>query len=540
MDLTTKRILVVVMSVFFLGALLIVAYHESGLSRPAGEPKVYIGESSKACIECHERKDVARGVIRQWKLSKHAQKGIGCLECHQAEAADFDVFTCPESMVAIGSHPTPKDCQSCHEDQVNEHKISKHGLAQNFYAIRGADRNLFEPPIATKNGCDMCHNIGNYWPDGSIGECDACHPKHTFDLNVARNPYTCGECHIGPDHPQIEQYLESKHGNVITSAMGTGGLDMAFKSDENTHTPLPAPVCTTCHMDAAPGIKSTHNVSSRLAWEMQAPYSFRTVWNDEAWEPKRQRMAAVCNQCHADSFIDTYLLTADLVQLQYNEFYKSIVYWAEEMERVGIITPLKDKDGNRITKAGLNGYDEEPEAIAYHSWHHEGRRFRMGAMMMSPDYTQWHGIWEMQHDLVNMINYAAEHGLEEAKKWRKVSTPDKFYPYALFDIPGVAWGITTLSYKKPWTSENIPDYWPKVKANVEAAYKHGLFSNEQWELWLKMYDNKEHYLGLKYDHPEYHEEMERMLKLDTKALKEQILDFQPPSGPVYPIGKVTK
>ena len=58
------------------------------------------------------------------------------------------------------------------------------------------DRTVLEPTIATKHGCQECHNIGHFWPDGSVGECDACHPKHTFDVAVARNPYTCGECHI--------------------------------------------------------------------------------------------------------------------------------------------------------------------------------------------------------------------------------------------------------------------------------------------------------------------------------------------------------
>ena len=30
-------------------------------------------------------------------------------------------------------------------------------------------------------------------------------------------------------------------------------------------------------------------------------------------------------------------------------------------------------------------------------WHHEGRRARHGASMMGPDYTQWHGNYEVAH-----------------------------------------------------------------------------------------------------------------------------------------------
>jgi hydroxylamine dehydrogenase len=31
----------------------------------------------------------------------------------------------------------------------------------------------------------------------------------------------------------------------------------------------------------------------------------------------------------------------------------------------------------------------------YEIWHHEGRRARHGAAMMAPDYTHWHGTYEV-------------------------------------------------------------------------------------------------------------------------------------------------
>ena len=35
---------------------------------------------------------------------------------------------------------------------------------------------------------------------------------HEFSAAQARTPDTCGKCHLGPDHPQMEIYNESKHG----------------------------------------------------------------------------------------------------------------------------------------------------------------------------------------------------------------------------------------------------------------------------------------------------------------------------------------
>jgi hydroxylamine dehydrogenase len=39
-------------------------------------------------------------------------------------------------------------------------------------------------------------------------------------------------------------------------------------------------------------------------------------------------------------------------------------------------------------------FDEHLELQFYELWHHEGRRARMGVMMMAPDYAWWHGFYE--------------------------------------------------------------------------------------------------------------------------------------------------
>jgi hypothetical protein len=85
---------------------------------------------------------------------------------------------------------------------------------------------------AVATGCRQCHGsnirvlkdgrldpetwpntgIGRINPDGSKGSCSACHTRHRFSKEQARRPDACGKCHLGPDHPQIEVYQESKHG----------------------------------------------------------------------------------------------------------------------------------------------------------------------------------------------------------------------------------------------------------------------------------------------------------------------------------------
>jgi len=467
---------------------------------------IQVDEESAKCVTCHQEKHIAPKVIEQWADSAHAKNDVGCVSCHYAEEGDFDAVKCPDSDILVASHPTPKDCSACHEQQVEEMTKSKHSYP--FFVYANADRAVFEPIIATKQGCEQCHNVGILWPDGSVGECDVCHPKHTFSREVARNPFTCGECHMGPDHSHIEHFIESKHGNIFLQK--GKNWDLNYKSSQ-AGIPIEAPVCTTCHMDAAPGVRGTHNLSERLAWESQAPWSYRTVWFEEelgSWEKKRERMEAVCKNCHSPNFVGDFFLAADLVNLQYNEIRRQMVKWAKKAEKAGVAIPLKAKtlDGKvkPFSKTVINaGWLSEPADRLYHSWHHEGRLFRQGALMMAADYTQWHGIWHLQHDLMESIRVMAEHGDKEAKKIYNSKSPSKFFTYKIYDLPGSIWGIWTKEvFGTPALYKIIPNYWEMVKANVENAYKKGFLSKAQWERWLERYNNRDYYLGTKFGgHP---------------------------------------
>jgi hypothetical protein len=40
-------------------------------------------------------------------------------------------------------------------------------------------------------------------------------------------------------------------------------------------------------------------------------------------------------------------------------------------------------------------FEYEVQWVFWELWHHEGRRARHGASMMGPDYTHWHGMYEV-------------------------------------------------------------------------------------------------------------------------------------------------
>lgn len=497
----------------------------------SGIKDIKLDAQSQKCVDCHEKENIAPKVHDSYAESKHAKNGIGCLDCHTADKGDFDAFT-KGNHPLVASHPTPKDCAQCHAQEVEEATKSKH--AYPFWLYAAADRAVFEPIVGTKQGCEQCHNLSAMWPDGSVGECDICHSKHSFDVSMARNPNTCGECHLGPDHPQKEIYFESKHGNIFSSK--GKDWDLSYNSSEVKRIPIEAPVCTTCHMDAVPGtkVKSTHNVSERLAWESQAPWSYRTIWFQEelgTWEQKGERMKTVCKACHAPSFVDDYILAYDLVNLQYNEIRRQFVYWAKKYQDLGLIKVLKDKvvatgDEKTFSNTVLNAswYTTASELL-YNGWHHEGRRFRMGAAMQGADYVQWHGIWELQHDLQEMIEWGAERGVADAKKIYESTSPAKFFTYKLYDLPGGLYSIVTPEqYDVPALYKIVPDYWAKVKANVEQAYKKGFLTKTDMDIWMERYNNMDKYLGKKYpNHPVFEA---------YKARQKAELDLTDPNTPL--------
>ena len=89
-------------------------------------------------------------------------------------------------------------------------------------------------------------------------------------------------------------------------------------------------------------------------------------------------------------------------------------------------------------------FDEEIEWAFYEYWHHEGRRARMGSAMMGPDYSWWHGFYELKKAYVNIIQLS-----DEAVK--------NGHGSPVF-IPGAT--------GKNLTSDNVtplPEAWGKVK-----------------------------------------------------------------------------
>ena len=417
-------------------------------SHTGGDP------AGEACIECHRAANP--GIYAEWNKSDHGQHNVNCYDCHKAEPNDIDAFEHNGALISV--IVTPKDCAHCHEQQVKEFDRSHHAKAGDILA--SADNVLGEVlggSAAVTVGCEQCHGskieideqgkpaagwpntgIGRLNPDGSIGACTACHARHGFSKAQARQPEACGKCHLGPDHPQLEVYNESKHGIIfhakkeemnLKSHKWVAGIDYSV-----------APTCATCHMSAAPGISTTHDVGERVSWNLRAPISSKknmvrldngkeydvaegqplpevgekpddpkanggTVTEILTWEDRRGNMQMVCKACHSPSYINAHYDNLDNFVVLYNDkFAKPIAAIMKELSETGTTTPT--------------AFDEWIEWLWWEIWHHEGRRARTGAAMGGPDYAWWHGIYDVaKHFYMDFLPELVEvAGEEEAAR----------------------------------------------------------------------------------------------------------------------------
>ena len=352
-----------------------------------------LSKEGKACIECH--KELSPSFVKEWQLSSHAAKGVDCYTCHKAEKTDPDAMEHNGFTIAI--LVTPKDCGRCHAKEVLEMTNSHHAMAGDI--LNSLDNYLGEVlggPEAVAVGCLQCHGakvkvlpggkldinswpntgIGRINPDGSKGSCSACHTRHRFSRAQAREPQTCGKCHLGPDHPQIEVYQESKHG--ILYEANKAQLNMEKKSWIVGKDYSAAPTCATCHMSATPNQPVTHDVGTRISWTLRPAISKKL----ENAEKRRDDMKDVCSSCHSSPFVDGF----------YNQFDNLVVFYNEKFARPAMGMRQDLIDAGKLTPAD---FDDKLDWIYYELWHHEGRRARHGAAMSGPDYAWWHGIYEV-------------------------------------------------------------------------------------------------------------------------------------------------
>ena len=381
---------VVIASALLVGAFLL------NSRRPAIEvdqPGADFVRASGKCAECHLRE--AGAVVHQYARSRHAAEGVSCLDCHRPVE---DQGREEHRGFVLTPALTAANCAACHQTEYKQYLRSRHAApawaavygAQDFTPEQAAFAEQYHagaiqrPPnalarlegaSAIARGCAVCHSIGKPNADGSIGTCTACHARHAGSIELARHPRTCGQCHMGPDHAQIEIYEESKHGVLFASQRDQ--LDLGADPKSLSTRDMFVPTCATCHMSGLEGANVTHDTTERLSYWLFAAISQRRPGAVQA----ETRMKEMCLKCHASKGVDRFFEEAEAVVESTNAKVAEAQALVQSLRDEGLLTPKP--------------FDEPIEFIYFDLWHYFGRTAKHGAFMGGADFVQWHGNYEL-------------------------------------------------------------------------------------------------------------------------------------------------
>jgi hypothetical protein len=413
---------------------------------------------------------------------------VGCFECHSLNP-DKHKDNFQHMGYKINVIVSPNDCNTCHPEEVAQYSGSKkahaiknimknpvyHTLVQTIDGLKLVKDGKITMKMASeetlRDTCLGCHGstvevrgmkkvytgptwgeievpdltnwpsqgVGRENPDGSIGTCTACHPRHSFSIEIARKPYTCSQCHLDPDVPAWNVYKESKHGNIYSS-----------KKDKWNFSNVPwvvgkdftAPTCATCHNsllvspDGEIIAERTHDFGSRmwvrlfgLIYATPQPKSGNTtiiknkdglplpatftgepaseyLITAEEQENRQDAMKKICKSCHSTDWTNGHFAKLDSTIEETNQMTLAATQLMVEAWEKGI----EDKS---------NPFDEAIEKLWIKQWLFYASSIRYAsAMTGAPDYAAFkNGWWELSDTLQKMRNQIDVR--EELKKSKK-------------------------------------------------------------------------------------------------------------------------
>ncbi|MFC1836319.1 multiheme c-type cytochrome [Thermodesulfobacteriota bacterium] len=397
---------------------------------------------------------------------------VGCAECHMMNPASHkDTFDHNDQEVHI--MVSPRDCSTCHPEEAEQFdknimswarvNLKKNKLYTDFVKSVNGPQRFHGGKITTgspdeqtnADSCFHCHGtevrvtgkitretdqgemefpvlsgwpnqgVGRFNTDGSKGSCSACHSRHQFSIEMARKPYTCAQCHKGPDVPAYPAYQVSKHGNLFR-AMGS-------KWDFNAvpwmvGKDFTAPTCAVCHVSQVVTeegdviAKRTHQMNDRLPWRilgliyahphplspdtsiienaqgMPLPTSLtgepasKYLIDKKEMQARQTKMQAVCRSCHSSDWVDGHWKRFENTIKTTNEATLTATRIVSEAWEKGV-----------ADKKSL--FDEAIEKQWVEQWLFYANSTRFASAMMGADYGVFdNGRWFLSKNIRDMLD----------------------------------------------------------------------------------------------------------------------------------------
>jgi len=341
-----------------------VSMKKEGHARRISSPKIdeNLKNTVVGCYECHGlNKDLHPDAFEHNGYTIHTIVSTGdCAVCHQVEEMQYrdnlmsrahdNLMKNSVYMMLVGSVNGGYSFlnQKMHISPPNDHTLAEsclycHGTKISITGMAKRETEYGDMLFPVLGGWPN-QGVGRINPDGTLGSCSSCHPRHDFSVATARNPYTCSECHKGPDVPAFKVYEVSKHGNIFNSSkssMNMSSVPWVIGLD------FTIPTCATCHVSLIVDETGTvlaprsHRFNDRLPWRLfGVPYAHPHPLNADVstiknkaglplpveltGEPasdwlinkdeqvmRKNAMQRICNGCHSSSWTDQHFERLD-------------------------------------------------------------------------------------------------------------------------------------------------------------------------------------------------------------------------------------
>jgi hypothetical protein len=399
---------------------------------------------------------------------------VGCAECHMMNPeAHSETFE--HNGRKVHTLVTPDDCMTCHPTEREQFSknlmahargnLTKNKLYHSLKKAINGTQKLQGKKLATKlsaandetenDSCFHCHGtevkvIGKEerdteygvlefpkysgWPnqgvgrvntDGSMGSCSACHSRHEFSIEMARKPYTCSQCHKGPDVPAYKAYNVSKHGNLFSA------MNSHWRFREVPWTigkDFTGPTCAVCHVSLLTTeegdvvAQRTHQMNNRLPWRilgliyahphtkspdtsivknaqgLQLPTSLdgslakEYLISEKEMDERKETLQKICLSCHSSNWVEGHWARLENTIEVTNEMTKTA-------------TQLTTRAWEKGLADQANLFDEGIEKQWVEQWLFYANSVRFATAMMGADYGVFaNGRWYLSKNLQEMID----------------------------------------------------------------------------------------------------------------------------------------
>src|SRR5512132_2239873 len=435
------------------------------------------------CATCHRR--LHPTIVAQFEQGAMGRAGVQNPRVKMPPGTQLTCATCHgtnhDDIMATKGRVPETTCGACHQeiykdavlDAGHSYGPGPGDLGINWERNIGVPHYKQMPRKVMEMGCDACHaqagaTDAKYWSEDQKryvdtssltyrNGCIACHTRHSFSLEEARKPEACYTCHMGPDHPNYEAYMSSKHGSIYV-ARGKG-WDW---SPPMAEAKWDAPTCAYCHMlyVAADGTRtSSHNMTRKIIWGMgvqAAGGELKDITVTPENQAKRNEMIKVCLTCHSEDKARGYLESADAHKLAGDALVIEARNVLAGLYRDKLIQPSHAQlsagllSGPRYTAIDLPGglafhspaslyFDVAPVEREYFDlFFFSALKSYKGAFHMSPDYAWWYGYADVLGHLASIRDHA-----EQLRGARSLQRRTLFMiitgPLIVLAVLGVVW-----------------------------------------------------------------------------------------------------